>query len=324
LHYKSTREAAKHALVRLENDAIPLLLNLAEDVYQPEVVRSHAWITIGQIGTTEALEILVSRLMTAWGWDRYILLRTLLKLPQDVGIESVSDNLGRSGIETLINQELQFLAHVYASLLDLDPELVKGEEADLLRRALRDSETDAIERLFLLMRFLYDSNTIQAAAFNVRSDSRESVARGLEILDNTLGIPNKQAVLNILDRQGDAEKLQSLTEFLVYRPMRPNQRLRYLVDFRHFLSDWALACCFHLARRLRWGLAPEQILACLRDPTGFVREAVLAYLQAVSPTALQGLLPTLKDDPDRLVAAQVHEMMSELGLSSSSKRSASA
>jgi hypothetical protein len=324
LHYKSTREAAKHALVRLENDAIPLLLNLAENVYQPEVVRSHAWITIGQIGTPDALEILVSRLMTAWGWDRYILLRTLLKLPQDIGIETVSDHLGRSGIETLINQELQFLSHVYASLLDLDPELVKGDEADLLRRALRDSETDAIERLFLLMRFLYDSNTIQAAAFNVRSDSRESVARGLEILDNTLGIPNKQAVLHILDRQGDVEKLQSLAEFLLYQPMRPSQRLRYLVDFRHFLSDWALACCFHLARRLRWGLAPEQILACLRDPTGFVREAVLAYLQAVSPTTLQDLLPSLKDDPDRLVAAQVHEIMSELGRSSSSKQSASA
>lgn len=322
LHYKSTREAAKHALVRLEGEVVPLLLNLAEDVYKPEVVRSHAWMTIGQIGTPQALEILVTRLMTSWGWNRYILLRTLLRLPQDVGVEAVLDTLGRSGIETLINQELQFLAHIYASLLDLDPELVTGEEAELLRRALRDAETDGVERLFLLMRLLYDSNKIQAAAFNLLSDSRESVARGLEILDNTLDIPNKQALLNILDRQADSEKLQSLAEFLPYKSMPPNERLRYLVELRHFLSDWALACCFHLARRSRWSLSPEQILVCLRDPTGFVREAVLAYLRVVSPATLQNLLPLLKDDPDPLVAAQVKEMMAELGLGSSLQRSA--
>jgi hypothetical protein len=219
-----------------------------------------------------------------------------------------------ASLETLINQELQFLAHVYASLLDFDPEIVTGEEAELLRRAMRDSELDAIERLFLLMRFLYDSNTIQAAAFNLRSESRENVARGLEILDNTLDIPNKQAMLNILDYQADSDKLQSLSDFLIYRPMRPNQRLRHLVELRHFLSDWALACCFHLARQSRWSLTPEQILACLRYPTGFVREAVLAYLQVVSPSTLQNLLPLLKNDPDPIVATQIRAMMAELEL----------
>ena len=324
LHYKSTRESAKYALVRLESDVVPLLLDLAENIHKPEVVRSHAWMTIGQIGTPQALDILVTRLITSWGWNRYILLRTLLRLPQDIGIETVLDNLGRNGIETMINQELQFLAHIYASLLDLDPELVEGEEAELLRRALRDSEADGVERLFLLMRFLYDSNTIQAAAFNLLSESRESIARGLEILDNTLDIPNKQALLGILDRQADSEKLQNLAEFLHYKSMPPSKRLRYLVELRHFLSDWALACCFHLARRSRWSLAPEQILVCLRDPTGFVREAVLAYLRVVSPATLQNLLPLLKDDPHPLVAAQVKEMMAELGRSQPLERSASA
>jgi HEAT repeat protein len=316
LHYKSTREAAMRALVRLENEAIPLLVTLAEDTHKPELVRTCAWTALGQIGTMEALNALVSHLMTAWGSTRRNILRILIKLPQEAGIDAVSDILGRSGIETLISQEMMFIGQIYASLLDLTPERLEGREADLLRRALRDLQDDAVERLFLLMRFLYPSSAIQAAAFNLQSDSRDNMARGLEILDNTLDIPSKRAMLVILDRRSDLEKLQSLSEVLAYQAMTPSQRLRHLLELRHFLSDWSLACCFHLARQCRWSVTAEQTLSCLRHPIGFVREAVLTYLRIASPRALLELLPLLKDDPDRLVAAQVKEMMAELGQSS--------
>ncbi len=309
LHYKSTREASMRALVRLEGEALPLLINVAENSYKPEIVRSHAWSAIGQIGTSEALDILVSRLMTAWGATRQTILKILLKLPQERGIEAVADRLGRSGIGTFIDQELLFLAHLYASLLDLNADRVSGEAATLLRRSLRDAEQDTFDRLFLLMRFLYDGSTIQAAASSIDFDTRDSVARGLEILDNTLDLPSKRALLQVLDRQSDPEKLKSLSEFLPHQPMSPSQRLRHLVELRHFLSDWTLACCFHLARQQRWSLTAEQTLSCLRDPTGYVREAVLAYLQTVSPKTLHNLLPHLKDDPDRLVRSQIQDIL---------------
>ena len=96
--------------------------------------------------------------------------------------------------------------------------------------------------------------------------------------------------------------------------MPPQQRLRYLVELRHFLSDWSLACCFHLAREARWGLSPGQTFACLKSPTGFVRESVLSYLQMASPKALIQSLPVLKQDPNPLVRAQVDQIMAELGL----------
>ncbi|WP_225913877.1 MFS transporter [Leptolyngbya ohadii] len=300
LHYKSTRDASMRALVRLENEALPLLVEVAENAYKPEIVRSYAWNAIGQIGSVEALDILVSRLMTAWGNTRRTILKSLLKLPQESGIEGVSDRLGRSGIEMLIDQELLFLAHLYASLLDLNADQVPGETATLLRRSLRDAEQDTFDRLFLLMRFLYDSSTIQAAAASIDFNTRDSLARGLEILDNTLDLPSKRALLQVLDRQSDPEKLRSLSDFLPhqppYQPLYPSERLRHLVELRHFLSDWTLACCFHLARQQRWSLTPEQTLSCLRDPTGYVREAVIAYLRTVSPKTLQNLLPYLKDD----------------------------
>jgi hypothetical protein len=237
-----------------------------------------------------------------------------LKIPHELGIDAISDRLGRSGVETLIDQELLFMGQLYAALVDLNSEQILGREADLLRRALEDVHTDAVERLFLLMKVLYPLEAIQAASLNLQSASPSSVAQGLEILDNTLDIANKRALLSVLDRRPEFDKLQSLSDMVAYEPMHASDRLRYLLDLRYFLPDWPLACCFHLARQARWSLTSEQILACLRYPTGYVREAVLTYLQVASPRALKKLLPKLTHDPDRLVAAQVEQMMAELGL----------
>ncbi|MGV0026541.1 HEAT repeat domain-containing protein [Phormidesmis priestleyi] len=314
LSYKSTRNAAQSALVKLENDALKILVKLAEDVHQPNLVRCHAWSAIGQIGTTEAIEILIAHLKTSWGETRRNILRILLKIPQEKGIESVLDRLGRRGVEQLIDQEIMFIGQIYAALVDLTPERARGQEADLLRRSLRDLPSDGIDRLFLLMKFLYSLNSIQVASFNLQSGSKSNMAQGLEILDNTLDIPSKRALLAILDSNRDVDKLQSLAAIVGYEPMNPHDRLRYLLDLRHFLSDWSLACCFHLARQSRWSLTSEQILACLNHPQGFVREAVLSYLQLASPSALTRILPMLENDPDRLVASQVKEMMAGLNL----------
>ncbi|PSB28849.1 MFS transporter [filamentous cyanobacterium Phorm 46] len=328
LGYKSTREAALQAIVKLHNDAIPLLVYLAEDIHKSDLVRLQAWTALGQIGTVEAIDILVSNLMTAWGTTRRNILRILLKMPSEAGIEGVLDRIGRSGLETLIEQELMFIGQIYAGLVDLSGVTTYGnfsdrdpnsagthgnDTAQLLQRALTGLEADATDRCFLLMKFLYPLETVQAAAFNIASGQPSLVARGLEILDNTVDIARKRSLLNLFEQHSEREKLTNLSELMVYKPLTPSDRLRRLLELRHFLSDWALACCFHLAREARWSLTAQQTLVCLQHPTGFVREAVLAYLKIASPRALLELLPRLQDDPDNLVSAQVEEMMAELG-----------
>ncbi|MEG4058927.1 MULTISPECIES: HEAT repeat domain-containing protein [unclassified Microcoleus] len=328
LGYKSTREAALQAIVKLHNDAIPLLVYLAEDIHKSDLVRLQAWTALGQIGTPEAIDILVSNLMTAWGTTRRNILRILLKMPSEAGIEGVLDRIGRSGLETLIEQELMFIGQIYAGLVDLSGVTTYGnfseregnsareagnDTAQLLQRALAGLEADAKERCFLLMKFLYPLETVQAAAFNIASGQPSLVARGLEILDNTVDIARKRSLINLLDQHSEREKLSNLSELMVYKPLAPSDRLRRLLELRHFLSDWALACCFHLAREARWSLTAQQTLVCLQHPTGFVREAVLAYLKIASPRALGELLPRLQNDPDNLVSAQVEEMMAEFG-----------
>jgi HEAT repeat protein/ATP/ADP translocase len=328
LGYKSTRESALGAIVKLHNDAIPLLVHLAEDIHKSDLVRLQAWTALGQIGSVEAIDILVGNLLTSWGTTRRNILRILLKMPSEAGIEGVLDRIGRSGLETLIEQELMFIGQIYAGMVDLSSVTTYGkfstenvnsadepvaDTAQLLRRALAGLESDATDRCFLLMKFLYPLETVQAAAFNIASGQPSLVARGLEILDNTVDIANKRSLINLLDQHSEREKLSNLSELMVYKPLAPSDRLRRLLELRHFLSDWTLACCFHLAREARWTLTAQQTLVCLRHPTGFVREAVLAYLKIASPRALLELLPRLQNDPDRLVSGQVEEMMAELG-----------
>ncbi|WP_377479547.1 MAG: MFS transporter [Microcoleus anatoxicus] len=328
LGYKSTRESALGAIVKLHNDAIGLLVHLAEDIHKSDLVRLQAWTALGQIGTVEAIDILVGNLLTSWGTTRRNILRILLKMPSEAGIEGVLDRIGRSGLETLIEQELMFIGQIYAGMVDLSSVTTYGkfsteyansadepasDTAQLLQRALAGLESDATDRCFLLMKFLYPLDTVQAAAFNIASGQPSLVARGLEILDNTVDIANKRSLINLLDQHSEREKLSNLSELMVYKPLAPSDRLRRLLELRHFLSDWTLACCFHLAREARWTLTAQQTLVCLRHPTGFVREAVLAYLKIASPRALLELLPRLQNDPDRLVSGQVEEMMTQLG-----------
>ena len=314
LQYKSTREAALKAVVRLHNEALPMLIKLAEDVQKPDIVRLHAWQAIGLIGSPEALDALISHLVVAWGNNRRNILRILLEIPGEAGIESTLKQMGRRGVEQLIDQELMFMGQIYAALLDLSPQAMWMREADLLKRALEGLLLDSQERLFLLMQFLYPIGSIKAAAFNLQSASRSNMARGLEILDNTLDIPNKRALLSILDRNSEEEKLRNLSEIFDDQRSLPSDRLRQLLELRHFLSDWTIACCFHLAKQAHWSLTSEQAVACLRHPKGFVREAVLSYLWMASPRAMQTLLPLLQKDPDRLVIAQVKKMLRALEL----------
>lgn len=313
LYYRSTRETAIHALTRLGPDAMPMLIDLAEDPHRPHVVRAAAWTATSAIGTEEALDILVSHLMSSWGADRRSLLRILLNAEGEDGIDAVAEALGRRGVEALIDQELTFIGQTYAALVDLTPTKSVTQELGLLRRALRYQQSDAVDRLFLLMRFLYPSSTIQAASFNIRADSSDSVARGIEILDNSIDLPKKQIVLNILDPQlSDSEKLKLLANMVSYRAMAPSQRLRYVLDLHQFLSDWTIACCFHLARRSRWSVTLEHILIGLRHEISFVREAVLMYLYSASPRVLAELLPLLEHDPDANLVAHVRHMQMRL------------
>ncbi len=142
------------------------------------------------------------------------------------------------------------------------------------------------------------------------------MARGLEILDHIINLPTKSLLLNILDQRSHAEKLYLLVEagLVEYQQMLVSERLYHLLTVANLLSDWCLACCFHLAQVSHIRLTISDILLTLRHPTGFVREAAISYLSVVSHRVLLELLPQLQKDPHPLVIAQVKELIAKYQL----------
>ena len=118
LCYKSTRNTAMLALVQLENEALPMLLSLATNIYKPDVVRMYAWRTIGQIPTLEAMDILWQQLEIFLGTSRDYILKTLLARHKKEGIVSLVYGLYQKKVETLIEQEISFLGEIYAACID--------------------------------------------------------------------------------------------------------------------------------------------------------------------------------------------------------------
>lgn len=304
LHYKATRRAAHEALVTLGDDAVSYLLELAHSDRSPENVRVLAWDILGEIGTETALSVLCHNLPQVWGKHRRQILRTLIRIPHEQGIESVLEMMGRSGIEKMVIQELGIMTEAWAGVEDLPLDQNATTEATLLLDSLQLEAIDSLERIFLMMKLLYSPSAIQAAAFNILSRSKGSLARGMEILDNTVDLSVKQILLSVVDNRSIADKLTILASVHSYQPLSPLKRLHQLVELRYCLSDWTLACCLHMAKTQLWRLSAESMLDCLEHPTGYVREAAIAYLQVASPRSLVRVLPKLLKDRDPLVLAQ--------------------
>jgi hypothetical protein len=355
LYAQPTRATASEGLLNLGDEAIGLLQRIVDDWRNPDVVKATAWNVLGQLGSIDAIDLMISRLSMVWGDDRRNILRALVKMEDDRGIEATLDRLGRKGIEALIDQELMLMGQTSAGMLDMTAGSKYTEKVEMLRRALQNIQDDSLERLFLLMQFLYDPYTIQAAAFNLQSGNVVTMAQGLEILDNQLDMPNKRAVLTLLDRNPDLDKqqkllqeqlrrakdlhdvpgerqllgaiekvtkqqqadlakqLESMANILTYTPLSPEARLCQLMDLRHFFSDWLIAACFYLASEAQWSLTRHHVLGGIRSAKGYVREAALLYLRDVYPQAFENVLPKLRNDPDRLVRAQVKETLNQWG-----------
>jgi len=320
LYYKSTRPTAVRALISLENEGLNLLLQLATDAYNPEIVRMNAWRTIAHIDSIEARDKLWEHLEASQGSNRNYILRSLIKIHQQSKKTSFIDRFYENRVEALIKQELSFLGEIYSAYIDVvafgNKDIYSTNQrvfhmSELLQRSILDVEADVKERLLLLLKLLYPAEKMQAAAFNLRSESAVNIARGLEILDHTVTLPSKSLLLQILDRRPPQEKLRHLmdTGFAQHENMYMSDRLLRLITLRDLLSDWCLACCFHFAQAACISLNKAEILFTLRHPRGFVREAAISYLSAVSRRILQEILPVLQQDPHPLIAAQAREWM---------------
>lgn len=364
LKQKSTRATAIASLTKLGNEALPILQAVAINRYTPEILRMYAWRTIAKIPTMEAVDLLWHHLDLSKGCNRNYILRGIIKHTHSSEQSALFDSGIASKVEQLIEEELSILAEIYAAYVDIDlrkmgqiyltflqhriqtsihhnlslTEVVKL--LVILQKSLLNLEADICERLLLILKLLYPQDKIQAATFNLRSQSNINLARGLEILEHTIHLSSKPVLLKvfeqinrkhqdtftIINENGQPlpvsiepqhqlelinQKLQTIIDakYANYEQMVVGDRIRRLLTKESSLSDWSLASIINFALHGRIGLTVEQIRDNLRHPTSYVREAAIAYLSMASPRILIDLLPQLQKDPHPLIQHQVKTLM---------------
>lgn len=308
LGQEGTRIAAQEALALVGDDVLPPLLAIAQNPKTKLVLRSYAWQAIGGIGSNAAFDLLIEALGRSWGPLRRAILLILLKLPQESGINATLDRLGQTGIDDLIQEEISVIGQINAALVDIP--LQSGGASLLWRQALLSQQNAGIERLFLFLRLLYPTATIRTAAQAICSGKATQIARGIEILDNTITLTGKPLLLAIFDSSTEREKLYRIASLIYYQPLEPLDRLRRLLGLalHDHLEDWAMACCFGLAREQQWLLHPEHVLEGLHHPNDLVQIAVTEYILN-SPAAIRDQLrPIIEAEAPRQSLAKLRHL----------------
>jgi hypothetical protein len=185
-----------------------------------------------------------------------------------------------------IDAEAEFMAEGIALLRDLAGEPAVG----LVRRALDGGVRQARERLFFLLGFLYDRDTVLRARDNLALPSAEKQAYALEVLDVLLPQDVKRVVVPLLagsPANQEADQSRGRQEH--------RQCLAHLVDIVGIppgrYSPWTRAAALHAAGLL------------VSYPAGQPDEARLCL-------AAQALLPSssfLIDETAAWVLQQLHQ-----------------
>lgn len=218
LGHERTRREARAVLRSYGADGLAALETALHSRDLDPVLRWQVPRAIASFEPADAARILLARLPIEWeGMVRYRILRSLEalvrrnpKLPLDTGIlESViADTVSR--------------AYRY---LDRRQVLVRGAEADPRRATdghrvlvdmLRDKEVHAVDRLFRLLDLAHPRENYLAIYRGLSSRDPETRASSMELIDNLLEPPLRDAVRGLVDDLEDGERLAEGTDF--HRP----------------------------------------------------------------------------------------------------------
>ena len=178
------------------------------------------------------------------------------------------------------SQHATWLLAVHASLPD-------EEVFSLLKNAIEDLGKQDLDRVYLLLSFIYDSQAMFDSRNNLEHQSAERRAYAIEIVDSTIDRELKPYVLPLLDDLPSAERLQRLQTNKETSAVTKNAAENLVdiirdVDFR--VNDWTCACAIFAAAKLQWRDCLEPIkFAAANTRNPLVRQTAIWALSQIDP-----------------------------------------
>jgi HEAT repeat protein len=150
-------------------------------------------------------------------------------------------------IRQQIHEEVAQATWLLAALIDI------GDEANgfLLRRALEQALLLNRDRLFYLLSFLYDAQTILRARNDLSHTSREKRAYALEALDITLDQATKEVIFPLLQELTLQQRLKRLASLFPQSVADYHVRLAEIIQASEvLLPTWPKACALYAASQV--------------------------------------------------------------------------
>ena len=191
-------EDAVSALKSYGHRALNILQNYLGDSGRAIETRRHVAKVLAQIGTQEAVEILLDQLKK----DSEELDADVIDALDRIRSEKVDvqfpSKFARSKTRSVIKKYCQN----YIELVSLVP----GEQNEERGRTLKKQLTESFAQVFKLLGLYYPHEDVVKAFQNLQTGTKDSVAYAIELLDNTLSKDMKDAVLPLIEDLSPGER----------------------------------------------------------------------------------------------------------------------
>ncbi len=119
-------------------------------------------------------------------------------------------------------------------------------DSTLLIDALQNETQTGVDRIFILLSLIYDKNSIELVAENIRTGTSEGIGYAIELLDVFMAEELKPIVFPVLDDTSINERLSKLENIFTRKRLNHREALNYLVNRDFFsISQWTRACALY-------------------------------------------------------------------------------
>lgn len=293
LKVSALRLPAMKALVSGGDATLPHIEPAFRDPNQPKAVIACLARVCGQLKSKESFELLLEHLEYPNQDIRHQVYLALAKRGYHV------PKIQQKTTEHMIKAEVEDTAWTYTAIRDLGDHSAMA----LLVDALKDEISQNIERIFLLLGFLYSFEDIKPIMKHLNSGFPENKEIALSSLEKLLSKPLKTLILPLLIEQTEEERLKHLTQAHRLESASRERRLHDILAYSDsWVSPWTKSCALHAVGTLKQASLSNMVIEGLHGDDPVQRESAIWALAQCKPQILAEHVVPMLQDAEAIVA----------------------
>ena len=236
IKYPMYRNTVVSSIIGIGPGIIPYLNSYFNKFNTPRNLKLMIIRIINNIGGAEAVNCLKGKLNYPEKEVRDEVIKSLSNLSYK------ASSLDESIIKNLLDEEIEILIWIMASILDLE-ETYKGT---MLLESLYDELAQKRKQIFQMLSMLYDSETIKYISDNIESESSDARVLSLELIDLFLSRELKEKILILFEEISLSECIENFRESFPQKKLKPDERLQEIINKDYTkISMWTKACAIY-------------------------------------------------------------------------------